>query len=122
LIIEIIVDLAYQVCQVVRIVMIVWNVEIVELLGPSEITKPKTSHGINLSGWFGSFRQGEALLRVNEHLRLLKNDHLLRFPHPSSLRRTLKYASFLRISRALHLGIFEQPEQNYFSAALEDKG
>jgi hypothetical protein len=33
--------------------MIVWNVEIVELLGPSEITKPKTSHGINLSGWFG---------------------------------------------------------------------
>jgi hypothetical protein len=42
--------------------------------------------------------------------RLLKNAHLLRFPHPSSLRRTLKYASFLRISGALHLGIFEQPE------------
>jgi hypothetical protein len=43
--------------------------------------------------------------------RLLKNAHLLRFPHPSSLRRTLKYASFLRVSGALHLGIFEQPEE-----------
>ncbi len=41
--------------------------------------------------------------------RLLKNAHLLRFPQPSSLRRTSKYASFLRISGALHLGIFEQP-------------
>ena len=43
--------------------------------------------------------------------RLLKNVHLLRFPHPSSLRRTSKYASFLRISGALHLGIFEQPDK-----------
>jgi hypothetical protein len=43
--------------------------------------------------------------------RLLKNAHLLRFPYPSSLRRTPKYASFLRISGALHLGIFEQPEE-----------
>ncbi len=41
--------------------------------------------------------------------RLLKNGHLRRFPHPSSLRRTAKYASFLRISGALHLTIFEQP-------------
>jgi hypothetical protein len=24
------------------------------------------------------------------------------------------YASFLRISRALHLDVFEQPEENYF--------
>ncbi len=46
-----------------------------------------------------------------ESSRLLKNAHLLRFPHPSSLRRTSKYASFLRISGALHLGIFEQPEK-----------
>jgi hypothetical protein len=46
--------------------------------------------------------------------RLLKNAHLLRFPHPSSLRRTAKYASFLRISGALHLAIFEQPEENNF--------
>jgi len=43
--------------------------------------------------------------------RLLKNAHLLRFPHPSSLRRTTKYASFLRITGALHLGILEQPEE-----------
>jgi len=43
--------------------------------------------------------------------RLLKNAHLLRFPHPSSLQRTSEYASFLRISGALHLGIFEQPEK-----------
>jgi hypothetical protein len=46
--------------------------------------------------------------------RLLNNAHLLRFPHPSSLRRTGKYASFLRISGALHLGVFEQPEENDF--------
>ena len=50
--------------------------------------------------------------------RLLKNAHLLRFPHPSSLRRTAKYASFLRISGASHLGIFEQPEKNDFSRSL----
>ncbi len=47
---------------------------------------------------------------------LLKNVHLLRFPHPSSLQRTSKYASFLRISGALHLGIFEQPRKLTFSA------
>jgi hypothetical protein len=31
------------------------------------------------------------------------------------LRRTFKYASLLRISGALHLGIFDQPEKNFFS-------
>jgi len=41
--------------------------------------------------------------------RPLKNAHLLRCAHYSSLRRTQKYASFLIISRALHLAIFEQP-------------
>jgi hypothetical protein len=41
--------------------------------------------------------------------RLLKNAHLLRCAYHSSLRRTKKYASFLMISRALHLRIFEQP-------------
>jgi hypothetical protein len=50
--------------------------------------------------------------------KLLKNAHLRRFPcqqaGPSSLRRTTKYASLLRISGAYHLGIFEQPEKNYF--------
>ncbi len=54
--------------------------------------------------------------------RLLKNVHLLRFPHPSSLRRTSKYASLLRISGALHLGIFEQPVEYDFFSKLLDKG
>jgi len=44
----------------------------------------------------------------------LKNTHLLRYAHPSSLRRTEKYASFLRISRALHLDVFDQPGENCF--------
>jgi len=46
--------------------------------------------------------------------RLLKNAHLLRSPHPSSLQRTSKYASLLRISGALYLGVFDQPEENEF--------
>jgi len=44
----------------------------------------------------------------------LKNTHLLRYAHPSSLQRTCMYASFLRISRALHLNVFEQPGENFF--------
>jgi hypothetical protein len=71
------------------------------------------------------------LLLVNG--RLLKNAHLPRFPHPSSLQRTFKYASgrltfsaawqesllirrdaTLTISGALHLGIFEQPKKLTF--------
>jgi hypothetical protein len=52
---------------------------------------------------------------------LLKNGHLLRFPHPSSLRRTAKYASLLRISGALHLPIFDQPVEDDF-AISEDSG
>jgi len=48
--------------------------------------------------------------------RLLKNAHPRRSPHPSSLQRTFEYASLLRISGALRLGIFEQPEkQDFFS-------
>jgi hypothetical protein len=39
-------------------------------------------------------------------------------PHSSSLRRTSKYASLLRISGALHLGIFEQSEKNDFFSKL----
>ena len=42
-------------------------------------------------------------------LRLSENAHLPRYPHPSSLRRTSRYASFLGISEALHLVIFHQP-------------
>jgi hypothetical protein len=51
---------------------------------------------------------------------LLKNGHLLRFPHPSSLRRTAKYASLLRISGALHLALFEQPGEDDFFGSLLD--
>jgi hypothetical protein len=47
-------------------------------------------------------------------LRLLENAHLLRYPHPSSLRRTSMYASFLGISEALHLDIFHQPRRGRF--------
>jgi hypothetical protein len=49
---------------------------------------------------------------------LLKKGHLLRFPHPSLLRRTIKYASLLRISGALHLALFEQPEKEDFFRSL----
>jgi hypothetical protein len=45
----------------------------------------------------------------SKYSRLVKNTHLLRCAHPSSLRRTVKYSSFLMISRALHLNVFEQP-------------
>jgi hypothetical protein len=38
----------------------------------------------------------------------LKNANLRRFPHLSALRRTSEYASLLKISGALHLGIFER--------------
>jgi len=48
--------------------------------------------------------------------RLLENTHLRRSPHPLSLQRTSKYASLLRISGVLHLGIFEQPGEMNFSA------
>jgi hypothetical protein len=41
--------------------------------------------------------------------RLLENAHLLRSSQPSSLQRTSKYASLLRISRALRMDIFEKP-------------
>jgi hypothetical protein len=40
------------------------------------------------------------------------------FPHPSSLRRTAKYASLLRISGALHLALFEQPGKDDFFSSL----
>jgi len=52
--------------------------------------------------------------------RLLKNGHLLRFPHPSSLQRTAKYASLLRISGALRLALFEQPGKDDFLSSLLD--
>jgi len=46
--------------------------------------------------------------------KLLKNTRLLCCAHPSSLRRTVMYASFLRISCALHPDVFDQPGKNHF--------
>jgi hypothetical protein len=64
-------------------------------------------------------------------LRLSENAHLpfgrltalskvegLRYPHPSSLRRTFMYASFLGISEALQLDIFHQPLRRRFFGSL----
>jgi len=53
-------------------------------------------------------------LQGSNDVKLLKNAHLLRSPHPSLLQRTFEYASLLRISGALRLGIFDQPEKNEF--------
>jgi hypothetical protein len=44
-----------------------------------------------------------------EGLMALSKVEGLRYPHPSSLRRTSLYASFLGISEALHMDIFHQP-------------
>ena len=38
-----------------------------------------------------------------------RNAHLRRFPRPSSVNVRAKYASLLRTSGALHLGIFDPP-------------
>ena len=47
---------------------------------------------------------------------LLKNSHVLRCAYHSSLLRTEQYASFLMMSRALHLALFEQPFKNCLNA------
>ena len=61
-----------------------------------------------------------ALTPSSPFSRLLKNGHLLRFPQPSSLRRTAEYASLLRISGALRMAIFGQPgEDRFFRILLE---
>ena len=52
----------------------------------------------------------------------MKNAHLLRFPHSSSLRRTSLYASLLGISGALHLDVFDQPAKRSFKSALPVTG
>jgi len=67
-------------------------------------------------------------------MRLSENAHLpfdklmalskvegLRYPHPSSLRRTSMYASFLGISEALHMDIFHQPLRIPFFESLYRK-
>gem|GEM_PF-5924750 len=69
------------------------------------------------------FLAPEFIKQLGLSIRLLKNAHLRRFPHPSSLRRTPKYASLRRISGALHLCIFDQPGKNsFFNNLLADPG
>jgi hypothetical protein len=54
--------------------------------------------------------------------RLSENAHLPRYPHPSSLRRTSMYASFLGISsrsKACGMDIFHQPLRIRFFDSLE---
>jgi hypothetical protein len=46
-----------------------------------------------------------------DRLMALSKVEGLRYPHPSSLRRTSMYASFLVISEALRMGIFHQPQK-----------
>src|SRR5574340_129194 len=49
---------------------------------------------------------------------LLKIAHVRRYPHPLSLRCTEMYVSFLGISCALHLDVFEQPEEQLLFSNL----
>jgi hypothetical protein len=65
------------------------------------------------------------LLRLSENahlpfgrLTVLSEVEGLRYPHPSSLRRTSVYASFLGISEALHPDIFHQPIRSRFFDCL----
>jgi hypothetical protein len=49
----------------------------------------------------------------------MKNAHLRRYLHSSSLWRTSMYASLLGISGALHLDVFDHPaRQSFFSNVL----
>jgi hypothetical protein len=57
-----------------------------------------------------------------EGLTALSKVEGLRYPHPSSLRRTSMYASFLGISEALHLDIFHQPLRSRFFDCLASQG
>ncbi len=61
---------------------------------------------------------GLTVLSKVEGLTVLSRVEGLRYPHPSSLRRTYMYASFLGISEALHLDIFHQPLRNRFFHSL----
>jgi hypothetical protein len=48
----------------------------------------------------------------------MKNAHLWRYPHSSSLRRTSMCTSILGMSDALHLDVFEQPVTQVFFSNL----
>jgi septal ring factor EnvC (AmiA/AmiB activator) len=53
---------------------------------------------------------------------LLKHDHLLRCTRFQSLRRTLKYASFLKPPCALHMEALEQPDITDFLTGTLSRG
>jgi hypothetical protein len=53
-----------------------------------------------------------------DKLTVLSKAEGLRYPYPSSLRRTFMYASFLGISEALHMDIFHQPLRMLFFDGL----
>jgi hypothetical protein len=59
---------------------------------------------------------------VSMAMRLSENAHLLRYPRPSSLRRTSMYTSFLGISEALQLDIFHQPLRRLFFDSFYRRG
>jgi hypothetical protein len=54
------------------------------------------------------------LMLARTPIRLLKNFRLLHCAHPWTLQHTVKYASFLAISSALHLNVFDQPVKTTF--------
>ncbi len=62
--------------------------------------------------------EGLTVLSEVEGLTALSKVEGLRYPHPSSLRRTSMCASFLGISAALHLDIFHQPLRSRFFDSL----
>ena len=77
------------------------------------------------SVWSRIFTSFKNLKRLSENAHLpfdklmaLSKVEGLRYPHPSSLRRTFMYASFLGISEALDLDIFHQPLRNRFFDSL----
>jgi hypothetical protein len=51
----------------------------------------------------------------------MKNVHLRRYPHSSTLRRTSMYDSLLGISGALHLDVFDQPAKKVFFCYLDPR-
>src|SRR4030042_2694314 len=79
----------------------------------TEQTSSQSLHPVHFSGLIARTLPMGSINSLSFHYtRLVKNTHLWRSSHPSSLRRTIKYASLLRISRALHLGIFDQPAKD----------
>jgi len=69
-------------------------------------------------GPFGRPFDRLTVLSKVEGLTVLSKVEGLRYPYPSSLRRTSMYASFLGISEALHLDIFHQPLRSRFFDSL----